>query len=151
MNFVEEYGDEYVGGNSETAKRIDYEVYTLQDLYDDDVVFTANKVEMSDMMEGEYGFVAFLNFYDDANEVKIRVPVNFKFKSNKTVIFKGHKLYNIINAVVKKDAEYYKIDFEEFRKFLDTITEIKIKSECQTSEEFEFEWYDIVVLDYKVE
>lgn len=149
MNFVEEYGDEYVSGNSETAKRIDYEVYTLQDLYDDDVVFTANKVEMSDMMEGEYGFVAFLNFYDDTNEVKIRVPINFKFKSNKIVIFKGHKLYNIINAIVKKDAEYYKIDFGEFRKFLDTITEIKIKSEYQTSDEFE--WYDIVVLDYKVE
>lgn len=149
MNFVEEYGDEYSGGNVELAKRIDYEIYTLQDLYDDDVTFKADKVEMSDMMEGEYGFVSFLNFYDDKNEVKIRVPVNFKFKGNKVVIFRGHKLYNLINAIVKKDAEYYKIDFNEFRKFLDTIVEIKIKAEYQTREDFE--WYDIVVLDYKVE
>jgi len=149
MNFVEEYGDEYSGGNVELAKRIDYEIYTLQDLYDDDVTFKADKVEMSDMMEGEYGFVSFLNFYDDKNEVKIRVPVNFKFKSNKVVIFRGHKLYNLINAIVKKDAEYYKIDFNEFRKFLDTIVEIKIKAEYQTREDFE--WYNIVVLDYKVE
>lgn len=149
MNFVEEYGDEYSGGNVELAKRIDYEIYTLQDLYDDDVTFRADKVEMSDMMEGEYGFVSFLNFYDDKNEVKIRVPVNFKFKGNKVVIFRRHKLYNLINAIVKKDAEYYKIDFNEFRKFLDTIVEIKIKAEYQTREDFE--WYDIVVLDYKVE
>lgn len=146
--------EDYKGTLSELDKaRRDYEYgVTLDELEEDEEEATFNGVNLGNIIEpkedGNRPF-AYLEFYDDAKEEKLALPLNFKFKSDKPVIFNGSKIFPLIQAITgDKESTYFKLNYKVLQATIKDIKSITIKG-VYVDGDYPYTGFEVVDLQMK--
>lgn len=151
-----EKGKEYKGKLSELDKaRREYDrEYTIDDLIDEEEKFTGVGVSNIIVPKAEKGKkprpYVILEFFNDEDETKTTVSVNMKFKADVVAIFRGSKLFPLLQKLFEDtESQYFKVNWADFQEELKQITSITITA---IEEEYNGTEYSVpVVVDFMAE